>query len=127
MGTTMKLYRRHTKADDQKGVCVCVIHTLPGEVREIRAWVSNLGLGIVYRGEGLPNITYKVLIRLLKQKERHYLMGEERHALMEANDYRCVSCGERGNVDWDHITALSTSFGEEVFEPMCPKCNALKA
>ncbi len=103
-----------------------MIHTLPPEVDEIRGWLRNLDLGIQYRGEGLPNITYKVLVRLLKKKKRYYLEGEEKHELMEANDYRCVSCGERGRVEWDHTTALSTSFGEQVFEPLCPQCHAQK-
>jgi hypothetical protein len=53
-------------------------HALPPEAPEISAWLRKLGLGIPYRGEGLPNITYKVLLALLRCKERMYLHGYEK-------------------------------------------------
>ncbi len=46
-------------------------------------WLDKLDCSIKYRGEGLPSISYKVLVKLVRTKERRYLEGEEKHALME--------------------------------------------
>jgi hypothetical protein len=54
------------------------------------------------------------------------LHGEERHELLEKNDFRCAACGERGNVEWDHVNRLSTSFGEQEQQPLCSQCHQIK-
>ena len=50
--------------DKLKGVVH--IHALPEHATEIQAWVKALDLNLPYRGEGLPNMTYKVRLKLLK-------------------------------------------------------------
>ncbi len=48
-------------------------YAAPPEAHEIQAWLQHLGIGLPYRGEGLANITFKVLLRLLQQKDRKHL------------------------------------------------------
>jgi len=102
-----------TKSEKEEGQCI--IHSVPPECHEIIQWLKNLDLGIPYRGEGLANITYKVFSHLVNKKERIYLTGEEKHELLQQEDYKCSSCGSIANLEWDHITRLSTSFGEQKF------------
>ena len=82
---------------------------------------------VPYRGEGLPNITYKVLLALLRRKERMYLHSYEKHELLEQAEYQCALCGEREAFEWDHVIPLSTSFGEQRFQPICRTCHAQKS
>ena len=118
-------YKFVAALDGHKGCCT--IHALPPEAPEISAWLRNLGLGIPYRGEGLPNITYKVLLVLLRRKERMYLHGYEKHELLEQAEYQCALCGERDAFEWDHVIPLSTSFGEQLFQPVCCACHGQKS
>jgi hypothetical protein len=43
------------------------IHTLPQHAREIQEWLARLDIGLPYRGEGLPGMAYKVLLKLLNR------------------------------------------------------------
>ena len=124
---TKSLHYIFTKADEEKGTCV--IHAMPVDGPDIMAWLQRLNIGLFYRGEGLPSVTYKVLNKLLREKERTYLDGEEKHQLMETHGYACASCGDKGKVEWDHTVRLSQSYGEqgpESFAPRCPECHATK-
>ena len=104
---------------------------MPSDHADIQSWLQKLNCGILYRGESLQSICYKVLIQLVKQKQRRYLEGEEKHALMEETyGYCCATCGERGKVEWDHINRFSQSFGEQStdsFQPLCPECHQQKS
>ena len=51
----------------------------------------------------------------------------EKHELLEANEYQCALCGERAIFEYDHIVPLSTSFGEQRFQPICVTCHAQKS
>ena len=113
-----------TVCDDYKGVCV--IHSLPQEWREIKAWIQNLPLNIAYRGEGLPNITWKVLQALIRKRPREHLTGQEKHDLMQAHDFVCALCGSKSSVEFDHIHALRASYGPQDFQPCCSQCHAEK-
>ena len=118
-----------TRAEEECGTCT--IHAMPSDANDIMRWLEKLDCGIKYRGEGLPGITYKVLVKLAKQRERRYLEGEEKHSLMEESfGYVCALCGERGaRLEWDHIQRFSQSFNEqeaEEFQPLCQTCHRLK-
>ena len=40
-------------------------------------------------------------------KEREYLGGEQKAALLEEHGFACALCGQRANsFQWDHIVAL---------------------
>ena len=111
--------------DTRKGVVH--IHTLPEHATEIQAWLKALDLDLAYRGEGLPNMTYKVLLKLLKvNRQRKYLTGEEKHSLLEATSYACTLCGERAQLEWDHTHRFSESFGDQAMLPLCKACHASK-
>ena len=104
------------------------MHTLPHHAREIQEWLARLDIGLPYRGEGLPGMAYKVLVALIKQgRERVWLTGEEKHAILEETGYVCSLCGQTSNrLEWDHVQRLSTSFGEQELQPVCPPCHAHK-
>ena len=54
------------------------VHTLPEHAGEIQAWLGALGLGLPYRGEGLPGTAYRVLVALIKRnRERVVLTGDQ--------------------------------------------------
>ena len=107
----------------------CRVHAVPRDFQEIAAWMRELpqDLKIEYRGEGLAGITWKVLLQLLRRRERRYLGGEEKHALMEETDYRCAECNERCWPQWDHKVRLANKpWGEqetESFQPICVSCH----
>ena len=115
-----------TKADaDHRGTCV--LHALPQDWQEIQRWVTALDCGLIYRGEGLPAMTYKALLRLITRKERVYLTGPEKNELLEKHGYACALCGAKeNNLEWDHVAALSTSWSEQEFEPLCAQCHTQK-
>ncbi|MDP7069711.1 MAG: HNH endonuclease, partial [Candidatus Peribacteraceae bacterium] len=118
-----------TRADKECGTCI--IHAMPSDAFDIMKWLDKLDCSIKYRGEGLPSISYKVLVKLVRTKERRYLEGEEKHALMEDSfGYVCAICGERGRMEWDHINRFSQSFGEQEtdsFQPLCLECHRMKS
>ena len=107
-----------------------MIHALPLDADDMTQWPQHLNIGLVYRGEGLPSLTYKVLNtlnKLIKQKERTYLDGEETHELLETHGYACASCGDRCKVEFDHAIRFSWSYGEQKPDaPRCPACHATK-
>jgi len=117
-----------TKIDDEKGTCV--VHARPPDAVDMIQWLQNLDIGMSYKGEGLANLTYKVLNKLIKKRERRRLEGEERHELLESvYSYSCASCGAKGRMEWDHTVRLSQSYGEQradCFAPRCPECHANK-
>ncbi len=103
------------------------VHTLPAHAAEIQDWLGALGLGLPYRGEGLPGTAYRVLTALIKRnRERVILTGEQKHELLEGAGYTCALCGERGRLEWDHRERFSESFGAQEFQPLCKACHADK-
>ena len=82
-----------------------------------------------YRGEGLPNISQKVLMHLAKhnKEERVYLTGEQKAELLDEFNFKCAICKQKSTkFEWDHIERLSESWGEQRFQPLCPNCLAEK-
>ena len=80
----------------------CVVHALPPNWKEIQAWVNDLDCGLVYRGEGLPSMSYKVLLRLISRKERIYLTGVEKIQSLKHRIIPVPNVGAR--VPWNSIT-----------------------
>ena len=100
------------------------IHAVPTDWEKIRQFVKSFGLE--YRGEGLPGATWKIVQHLLDKKQRRWLTGEEKHEVLAEHGFRCASCGATGHVEFDHVHALSTSFGEQEFQPLCVSCHRTK-
>ena len=107
----------------QEGGGICYIHGVPEEAPEIQQWVNNLELkGLEYKGEGLPNISQKVLLNLTKhsKEERVYLTPEEKTRLLDEYDHRCAICRHKcKKFEWDHVERYAESWGEQRFQPLC--------
>ena len=121
--TSMKSLRYTcTKLDKMSGTVI--IHSVPKYADEIYNWLTCLGLQEEYRGEGLPSTSYKVLLQLLKRRERMYLTGEQKPQLLEEHNHKCAVCGSRSNqLEWDHNESFATSLDEQTidsFQPLCP-------
>ena len=90
---------------------ICQIHGVPADAPEIQQWIDNLELtNLEYKGEGLPNISHRVLLDLAKKgkQERVYLTPEEKTRLLDEYDNRCAICTHRCNkFEWEHIELLS--------------------
>ena len=94
---------------------------------ELIAWLGKLPLDLEYRGEGLPNLTHKVLLELLRRRDRRYLTGEEKAELLEQYNYSCAMCGEKTScLEWDHIARFSESMQNQRFQPVCRGCHLTK-
>ena len=114
----------------QKKEGICHIHGIPEEAPEIQQWIEHLELtNLEYKGEGLPNISQKVLLHLTKNNkhERVYLTPEEKYTLLDAYDNRCAICRHKcKKFEWDHIERFAESWGEQNFQPLCPDCHTEK-
>ena len=86
----------YTFAKTEKYKGQCFVHSVPKDYLEIVQWLENLNLNIPYRGQGLPGISYQVLINLIKKKDRLYLTGEEKKQAFRRVQLQV--CGVRG--DW---------------------------
>ncbi len=104
------------------------LHAMPDHSYEIARWVARLDCGLIYRGEGLPNIALKWLHRLVKQgREREWLTGEQKAELVEQFDHKCALCGARSStLEFDHIARHSEGYGEQEFQPLCSACHRVK-
>ena len=118
----------HLSKNDGGGICH--IHGVPEEAPDIQQWLDNLELpGLRYKGEGLPNISQKVLLHLTKQskQERAYLTPPEKTKLLDEYDHRCAICRHKcKKFEWDHIKRFAESWGDQHFQPLCPECHTDK-
>jgi hypothetical protein len=111
---------------------LCVIKEMPKYEVEIKAWLGRLaenGCEVEWVGEGLPSITYKVLLHLLKCDRRTPKHGE-RQAILAKQGNKCNICHEGfdGAVEWDHVQPLRQLVAgqEQQFQALCGQCHAEK-
>ncbi len=105
----------------------CVVHALPDTSGAMEQWLKRLNIGLEYRGEGLPSLSLKVLQTLVKRsRERVWLTGEEKAAVLEEYGFCCAMCGAKGELEFDHIARLSESYDEQQFQPLCVECHREK-
>ena len=81
---------------------------------------------IPYRGEGLPNVTFRTLLRLLKPA-RLPTSRETRLNLLETQNNKCAKCGREDSLEADHIHPISKdpsgwNDNEEELELLCQAC-----
>ena len=112
----------------EKGV-FCTITRTPPDHSELKDFVARLaeltGLPLTYRGEGLPNLTLRMLQTLIKEKRR-YLTPQEKKELLLKQNGRCNSCLEiLGDIQCDHVVPLCECT-EQVFQILCPDCHTAK-
>jgi hypothetical protein len=68
----------------------------------------------------LPALSLKVLqVPVKRNRERVWLTGEEKAAILEEYGFCCAMCGARGEFEFDHIARLSESYDEQRFQPLC--------
>ena len=81
-----------------------------------------------YFGEGLPAMSNKALTALLKaSKKRKHLEDEEKAELMKKQDWKCGICGDTHSVrtaEFDNVTPLCASYGEQAFQAVRPHCHS---
>ncbi|HSG20437.1 MAG TPA: hypothetical protein VLA31_06670, partial [Burkholderiaceae bacterium] len=115
------VYQMRPRIDQVAGTCT--VPGVPEKWEEIQSWCDRLGLE--YRGEGLPGTALKALQTLVKRnRERVYLDGEQKAALLEQYGHRCAACGAASSqLEWDHVARVSDSFGAQEFQPLCTACH----
>ncbi len=119
--------RIRTLVCNLKGTSSCYVHALPEYSGQLEVWVKNLDIGLQYRGEGLPALSLKVLQTLVKRtRERVWLTGEEKAAVLEEHNYCCAMCGSGGELEFDHVAWLSESYDEQRFQVLCVECHREK-
>ena len=120
------IYDMHRGVDGVEGRCF--IHSVPEYADKICQWLKELGDFMPYRGEGLPNISAKVLVHLLKHgRQRVTLTGEEKAELLDQYNHRCALCNSTSDfLEWDHVERYSESFEQTSFQPLCPECHREK-
>ena len=98
-------YRCVNAKDGSSGLCH--IRELPAEKTDIEAWLNNLPRSIQWNGEGIPGLTQKVLLELLKA-ERRTPAKDEQTEILKLQDGRCNLCGGifDGDLEWDHVARL---------------------
>ena len=91
-------------ADEFKGTIY--IHQLNEDWGNLKEWCEALrekeGIDITYQGEGLPSLTRKVMLALLRRKvQRRATTIEERQELHKKQKGKCEMCGAaRANACW---------------------------
>lgn len=105
----------------------CIVRELPPERQAIEEFIARLPISIEWCGEGIPGLTQKVLMALLKADRQHPSAQAKAKILAEQKN-ACNICGEGGELEWDHIVPLhSTCAGnEQVFQALCRTCHSEK-
>jgi len=109
---------------------MCIIRELPPEKNEIEEWLGNLPRAIEWRGEGIPALSQKVLLELMKA-ERRTPSKQEQQSILEEQKGRCNLCGGvfDNDLEWDHVARLQqTVKGKpQVFQAICASCHLDKS
>ena len=107
----------------------CVIRELPPDRKAIEQFLSRLPVHIEWCGEGIPGLTQKVLLALLKA-DRGQPTASQRAEILAAQNNACNLCGAafQGDLEWDHIAPLhSTCRGAvKTLQATCVSCHAEK-
>ena len=77
-----------------------MIRELPADRRAIELFLQNLPIEVVWRGEGIPGLTQKVLLALLKS-DRQQPSSALRAQILAAQNNACNLCGStfEGNLE----------------------------
>ncbi|MCP4500094.1 MAG: hypothetical protein GY822_09050, partial [Deltaproteobacteria bacterium] len=120
-------YRCINAKDGSSGMCH--IRELPPEKADIESWLANLPRSVEWCGEGIPALTQKCLLELLKA-ERRAPSKEEQTRILELQDGKCNTCGGifDGDLEWDHIARLQQTVKgkKQLFQAICASCHLEK-
>ena len=107
----------------------CVVKQAIGNFELIKEWLSRLPRKIDWCGEGLPALTQKVLLELLRA-ERRNCPAELRRSILEAQGHNCCTCGGAfdDDIEWDHVAPLQQLCqGQQVqWQAICASCHLEK-
>ena len=139
-GRSPKVVLRNAAAADMvalRYVCVkardgasgaCVIRELPSDPdREaIQHFLASLPRHVEWCGEGVPSLTQKVLLELLRA-DRESPSADVRARILADQHQSCNMCGStfQGDLEWDHIAPLRSLCAgtEQVFQAICSSCH----
>ena len=85
----------------------CVTSESYQQKTDLEAWLANMPRSIQWNGEGIPALTQKCLLELLKA-ERRTPSKDEQKSIWELQDGHCNMCGGifDGDLEWDHVARL---------------------
>ena len=110
-------------------VGLCLVREMPSDAPLYKAWLARLPRKIEYQGERIAGLSQRVFFELLKP-ERQMASPEEKHAIVESQQHRCVQCGEEldETCEFDHWPALRqlVAGAEQKFQALCSPCHAEK-
>jgi len=140
-GRSPKVVLRNAAAADMvalRYVCVkardgasgaCVVRELPPDQEAIRQFLERLPRRVTWCGEGLPALTQKVLLELLRA-DRESPSADVRARVLEEQHQVCNSCGAafHGDLEWDHIAPLRSlcTGTEQSYQAICAACHREK-
>ena len=103
------------------------IHSVPEEYQSILEFTKQAG--IAYRGEGMPSVTQKVLLRLLRP-ERKDPSKTLRAEIIGAQGSACAKCGTVCKLEMDHVHKISRDpfnrNGKDNLVGLCSECHMQK-
>ena len=103
------------------------IRSVPAEYASILEFTKLAG--IAYRGEGLPSITLRVLLKLLRPVRKDPSKAV-RAEVTDRQKGKCVKCGTTAQLEMDHVQKISTDpwsrNGTDNLEGLCSECHMEK-
>ncbi len=113
------------------GVVACVSSAnYPLQKTEREEWLGNLPRAIEWRGEGIPALSQKVLLELIKA-ERRTPSKHEQHSILKEQNGHCNLCGGvfDNDLEWDHIARLQQTVKGKPrgFQAICASCHMDKS
>ena len=120
----MKNFTDIRKLTVQTGGGTVIIHSVPNNHKLVEKFCQQAN--IQYRGEGLPAITQKVLLQLLKPK-REQPSYELRRQIETEQENKCAKCGTECKLELDHIQKISRDpfnrNGRDNLVGLCQECH----
>ena len=120
------LKNRMLKVHDFGGRAV-TIHSVPADHDELYEFTRLVGLP--YRGEGLPTVTFKTLLKFLRPSRKDP-STTLRKQICDDQKGKCAKCGSACKLEIDHIHKISTDplnkNGRDNLQGLCAECHQAK-
>ena len=106
---------------------IVTIHSVPHNYKDILKFTKLAD--IPYRGEGLPNITLKTLLKLLRPERKNPSTTTRAEIILEQGG-KCAKCGTECKLEMDHIHQISIDpfnrNGKDNLQGLCAECHMEK-
>ena len=104
-----------------------IVHSMPKDAQHLEEFTKLLGLA--WYGEGLPSLTLKTLIHLLRPKRKR-ISPEVRKELSTKQGGQCAKCGREDTLEADHVHPISVDpfnrNDDDNLELLCSECHLAK-